>query len=109
MEEHPTYGQIMDELRIPASHRTYQHFLKSRYWWTCKQRVLQRDGGRCRWCGSSDSVEVHHLSYRHHGNEANHLEDLVTLCRMCHASEHGKPPERGSELMSPSSLFGVGG
>ena len=50
-------------------------------------RVLRRDGWRCQSCGSMKQLEVHHQQYRSHSGED--VEDnLITLCRKCHSSEH---------------------
>jgi len=49
--------------------------------------VLRRDGWRCQSCGSVKQLEVHHQQYRSHAGED--VEDnLITLCRKCHRSEH---------------------
>jgi 5-methylcytosine-specific restriction endonuclease McrA len=53
-----------------------------------RAKVKKRDGYRCVKCGTRKRLEVHHLSYAHQGDELNHLEDLVTLCRSCHRKEH---------------------
>jgi DEAD/DEAH box helicase domain-containing protein len=67
-------------------------------WQEQRQRVLERDGYRCRTCGaegrSGQGLHVHHLRpFREYGylpgrNEAylsaNALDNLVTLCPSCH-------------------------
>lgn len=57
-----------------------------------RQRVIARDGGRCRRCGTSETLHVHHLDgtgwttpAEHKNNEAR---NLVTLCASCHARTH---------------------
>jgi len=71
------------------------------------KRVLERDGWRCRKCGSLKDLQVHHQIRRsQQGHDA--LANLVTLCAYCHMAEHGqlafetraidaikKPAERG--------------
>jgi len=52
-----------------------------------RQEVLRRDGWRCQSCGSMSNLEVHHQHFRSRlgdDSEAN----LITLCRVCHASAH---------------------
>lgn len=78
-------------------------FVKRPYWmseaWKRRRRaVLDRDEHRCVVCkrshGDEDSrlrrgktvLEVHHTTYERYGHER--LEDLVTLCQRCHATEH---------------------
>ena len=38
-------------------------------------------------------LEVHHLTYERAGHER--LEDLQTLCHLCHCREHGRAPQAG--------------
>jgi 5-methylcytosine-specific restriction endonuclease McrA len=68
--------------------KTYQKFLNSPYWKMVRKEVLQRDKKMCTKCGSTADLQVHHLTYVNHGNEMYHLEDLVTLCEICHKKEH---------------------
>lgn len=67
----------------------YQDFLKSDYWGEVRSQVLHRDSNVCQQCGAKTNLQVHHLSYDHHGDELNHLDDLTTLCRVCHSKVHG--------------------
>jgi 5-methylcytosine-specific restriction endonuclease McrA len=48
-------------------------------WKATRRRILARDGHRCRACGATEALEVHHTIP---GAEAD--ETLVTLCRPCH-------------------------
>lgn len=69
----------------------YGEFLQTGYWKKVRKQVLFRDGHHCqkckRWLQPQDLV-VHHLTYANHGDEANHMEDLVTLCKSCHNGIH---------------------
>lgn len=69
---------------------SYEEFLQSDYWQQVRYWILERDGHTCQSCGAMIRLEVHHLTYEHHGEEHLHPEDLVTLCRDCHAREHDK-------------------
>jgi hypothetical protein len=66
----------------------YRQFLKSEYWMACRDLVLARDNYACQSCGGKTNLQVHHLTYSHHKDEMNHLDDLVTLCKQCHKKEH---------------------
>ena len=66
----------------------YPEFLESDYWRTVRKIVLSRDKHRCTDCATDRNLQVHHLSYRHHGAEHRNLKDLVTLCRPCHEKRH---------------------
>jgi 5-methylcytosine-specific restriction endonuclease McrA len=56
--------------------------------------ILARDR-RCKVCGSSLYLEVHHKTYVKNGidirgKEKEHLDCLVLLCSECHKKEHGR-------------------
>lgn len=74
----------------------YERYMQSPEWRSTRRLALQRDGYRCCGivrgvrCGVRDRLQVHHLSYKHFGHEAAHLEDLKTLCRTCHRRAHGR-------------------
>lgn len=52
-----------------------------------RQAVLARDGNRCRFCRTLDSIHVHHIRYRSEGGP--HVEtNLITLCSDHHDLIH---------------------
>ena len=59
----------------------YAAYLRSFAWRALRDRVLERDGGRCVYCGEP-AVEVHHENYSRVGREQ--LDDLSAVCRACH-------------------------
>ncbi len=65
----------------------YERFLDTRYWYAVRRQAMSRSGGRCEPCGRK-SEEVHHRTYRNHGVEHLHLDDLVVLCSSCHQLIH---------------------
>jgi 5-methylcytosine-specific restriction endonuclease McrA len=53
------------------------------------RRVLERDGWRCQFCGSLQSLQVHHLKFRSQlGDDTE--QNLITLCAQCHEQAHVK-------------------
>jgi 5-methylcytosine-specific restriction endonuclease McrA len=54
--------------------------------------TLERDGGKCRKCGTSDTLHVHHIDGWGMGFARelrnNSLDNLITLCKVCHARAH---------------------
>ena len=59
--------------------------------WNVREYVLFRDGYVCQYCKgkSKDKVlNVHHIESRKRGGDAPN--NLVTLCRKCHAEHHDK-------------------
>lgn len=74
----------------------YRRSLKNNaYWDKVKRAVRIRDNHKCRHCGKTYQLEIHHIKYYVNGksivgNELNHLDCLVTLCENCHQKEHKK-------------------
>lgn len=68
----------------------YDDYLKTDYWQQVSRKVKERGGYRCQICNSPHDLQAHHRTYEHRGNELNHLDDLICLCRRCHAIFHGK-------------------
>ena len=57
-----------------------------------RKKVLERDNFSCVICGAKDKLEVHHIVTPHKfalPEEANRLDNLVTLCKKCHYAIHG--------------------
>jgi 5-methylcytosine-specific restriction endonuclease McrA len=69
-----------------CTHEWYETYLSSDKWKQKRKEVLSRDGDKCRMCGTTEHLEVHHLHYRDFGNE--NLNTLLTLCTNCHEFVH---------------------
>ena len=66
-----------------------------------RDAVHERDGGRCRWCGSTNrGIDLHHIEYRR-GIAYDVLENLVSLDRACHSFVHGNPRPNGTTIVKP--------
>lgn len=70
----------------PIVKSKYEIYLGSEQFADLRQKVFRRDHNKCRACGSTENLQVHHLSYRNIYHEE--LDDLVCLCRNCHAAFH---------------------
>lgn len=54
-----------------------------------RERVYERDGYACRRCGSTVALVAHHIDWSGQSETPNQeLDNLLTLCRACHAKEH---------------------
>jgi DEAD/DEAH box helicase domain-containing protein len=59
-------------------------------WQTIRDRVRSRDGYRCQSCGSPEDGKAHHVHHKTpfraflSREQANQLDNLVTLCPNCH-------------------------
>ena len=49
--------------------------------------VLVLDGQKCRECGSTDRLHVHHVKEKSKGG-TNDINNLITLCNDCHKEKH---------------------
>lgn len=70
--------------------QAYDKFLQSAKWKKIRKIVMERDYFTCQMCGSKEHLTVHHKTYVHHGDEENHLGDLITWCDTCHKKFHSK-------------------
>jgi 5-methylcytosine-specific restriction endonuclease McrA len=55
-----------------------------------KQKVLARDDHQCRVCGATNETGFRNLPIHHINGDPSHnvMENLITLCRECHAAVH---------------------
>jgi 5-methylcytosine-specific restriction endonuclease McrA len=60
---------------------------KDATWHAMRKAVLSRDKRTCRACGLRDYIDVHHKKLRSAGGE-NTTDNLLCLCRYCHALVH---------------------
>jgi 5-methylcytosine-specific restriction endonuclease McrA len=68
---------------------------KSR-WQTLRREVRRRDGNRCRVCGATEKLSVHHIVKARNGGRDT-LDNLVTLCARHHRQADALP----SAVFSP--------
>lgn len=69
----------------------YERYLRSWRWrYLLRPLRIWIDGGRCRMCGTSELLEVHHRDYRWRGNWRfwREVADCTTVCRGCHGDYH---------------------
>lgn len=52
-----------------------------------RRQILERDGHKCRECGSSSALRVHHIEQRASGGPYS-ADNLITLCETCHREKH---------------------
>lgn len=77
-----------NEIKKELCSLNYKDFLHTDYWKAVRNERLFRDGYKCSCCGSEDNLQVHHITYKNHGNEHSHMDDLITLCMDCHREYH---------------------
>lgn len=67
----------------------YNEQLKDKRWSNKRNKILERDDYNCVYCGSNESLNVHHQYYIK-GNLAWNYPNtaLITLCNKCHKKWH---------------------
>ena len=84
--------RLLDSLRQQAlldeyRKRPYAERRETKEWAILKKQIHRRDKYRCRLCGRDDlELHVHHATYDNYAQER--LEDLITLCSVCHHHFH---------------------
>ena len=74
------------ELRELGFQLNYDSYIRSPKWQKKRLLILKRCGGLCEGCMENNAKEVHHLTYKHFGDEL--LFELVALCQTCHGRIH---------------------
>lgn len=74
----------------------YNSYLNSQEWKRKRNLVLKRDNYICQGCLLSKATQVHHLTYKHVGEEL--LFELVSICDTCHEVAHRDDPDSSVEL-----------
>lgn len=64
----------------------YRQYLESPEWRERADATKARFSGRCALCNAEGSLEAHHRTYDHVGDERP--EDLTALCSDCHRAYH---------------------
>ena len=81
-------------INIEEHKANYREHLFDKRWLNKRADILQRDGCKCKICGSEDHLVVHHKQY-HITSDGKKLlpwmyddKYLVTLCESCHKRGH---------------------
>ena len=78
-------------------------FYKSEAWQNKRNYILIRDQYRCKRCGKSGALEVHHIIHLtpeniHDAAITLSDENLTTLCLDCHFAVHEEDKKRGQKI-----------
>ena len=74
--------------------KTYRKLLRKPQWKRKRNKILDRDGHRCQYCGRRTNLQVHHKYYEKYPDNTfvepwNYPDSaLITLCETCHKSAH---------------------
>ena len=93
----PTHKNIDNGEYKPTTWRdSYREDLNDERWKMKREKILKRDGYKCRWCGCIDNLRVHHKYYNKYPDGSrvrawDYPDDaLIVLCRDCHEKYHSK-------------------
>lgn len=85
----------------------YMRYIKSKEFKSLREEIFKRDNYTCKVCGWSPekdsddrSLTCHHISYEHLYSEKDYLEDLITLCNVCHNAIH-RPKKNKIRFIKP--------
>lgn len=83
-------------------------------WKTFREKIIKLDNGSCSICERKEPdvvLQVHHTHYLPSKNPWEYeLKDCITICKGCHAREHGKiRPNSGWEYMGEEDLGELSG
>ena len=78
---------------MPANYHSY---VNSPAWEERKIAYYAKHARRCKGCGTTDDVDLHHHTYKRLGAERD--TDLVPVCESCHDTIHRLHKERGGSL-----------
>lgn len=81
-------AEVKEEIKKPAEKRKRKTPRKTDP--EIRQKVIDRDKC-CVLCGETEGLEVHHIKYRSEGG-TDDMNNLVTLCKRCHAIQHEGEP-----------------
>jgi len=74
----------------------YHEYLSTNEWDVIRKHYLKEAGYKCQLCNAEGvELHVHHKTYERRGEE--HPDDLIALCKDCHAKVHDKYPRAVDE------------
>lgn len=83
--------------------RSYKTYIKSNLWIKRKNRYWKKYGKKCRVCGSSNYVTLHHKEYNNnYGDEPD--KELIAMCQSCHFRYHDNFPTK-KNMQEETSFF----
>lgn len=105
------HGKWDSEHRVGENHPGWKGGFDSYYgtnWNSQRRKALERDGYQCQVCGKTGEElprepDVHHIIPLREFDtpeEANTLDNLITLCQECHGKGEGRPRKQLSQLLA---------
>lgn len=90
--------------------KEYNKLLLRKEWKEFRKTILDRDSNKCVKCGSTKILQAHHIKYIENRYPWEYeLQELVTLCKVCHKKEHAYIANSnlpiGKEVWLPGAEF----
>ena len=98
-EEHPNWKGGTSLLEFEEAYG-----IEMKDWYHLTKKVRERDNYTCQFCGAKHSTSVHHIQPRRCGID-NSMENLITLCIVCHPKIEHKTNELIDQGIDPISIF----
>lgn len=86
---------------------TYAEKLKDPRWQCVRERIIERDKGECKDCGSQEFLQVHHCIYADSDPWGTPDEFLITVCDSCHENRHALMKEVGDAIGKLSARMNI--
>jgi 5-methylcytosine-specific restriction endonuclease McrA len=87
--------QNNQDVNMKTEKDEYSSLLLKPEWHNRRLSVMNRDNNRCRNCGCSNNLQVHHKQYHKNRRSGEFMKPweykdnhLITLCKNCHQSGH---------------------
>ena len=79
-----------DYTKVPSEYYDeYRIYLKSKAWYALRKQVFKRDLHRCVRCGYiGDKKQCHHTNYKGIESMEFSIDQLETVCHLCHDDIH---------------------
>ena len=73
-----------------------------------KSKILDRDDHKCRFCGGTRRIAIHHIDGKNHLNSEtmnNKISNLLTLCSPCHHKLHWFQKKQNKQARSIAEVL----
>ncbi len=102
MGRHINWGKSSKHKRKKGHYSDYFRYINGSIWKARKIVYYATHPKKCRACGSTHKVELHHMMYGQFGYETDDV--LVCLCDYCHDEFHSKQRTK-TDMIKETELF----
>jgi 5-methylcytosine-specific restriction endonuclease McrA len=92
-KKHPKKKKKNKKIVRKKHYKTKEEYYKELHdkrWYIKRKHIMELDDFKCRECGSTENLVVHHKDYLDNKKAWEYPDDmLITLCEDCHSKLHG--------------------